>query len=45
MMSAIKQEGYAGGMVFEWADEWFKFTWNTLPLEVPRIAGSSGATR
>ena len=35
MMSAIEQEGYAGGMVFEWADEWFKFTWNTLPLEVP----------
>ena len=37
MMSAIEQEGYAGGMVFEWADEWFKFTWNTLPLEVPSM--------
>jgi hypothetical protein len=35
MMSDIEQEGYAGGIVFEWSDEWFKFTWNTFDLEVP----------
>ena len=35
MLAAIRQEGYAGGIVFEWADEWFKFTWNTVDLEVP----------
>jgi hypothetical protein len=35
MLSAIKQEGYVGGIVFEWVDEWFKFTWNTLELELP----------
>ncbi|MDX6554037.1 MAG: hypothetical protein QOD86_232 [Miltoncostaeaceae bacterium] len=35
MLSAIRQEGFAGGVVFEWVDEWFKFTWNTVDLEVP----------
>ncbi len=35
MLAAIRQEGYAGGIVFEWTDEWFKFTWNTVDLEVP----------
>lgn len=35
LMAAIKQEGYAGGIVFEWADEWFKHTWNTDDLEEP----------
>jgi hypothetical protein len=35
MLAAIRQEGYAGGVVFEWVDEWFKFTWNTIDLELP----------
>jgi hypothetical protein len=35
MLRDVEEEGYAGGIVFEWADEWFKFTWNTVDLEVP----------
>jgi hypothetical protein len=35
MLRNIKEEGYAGGIVFEWIDEWFKFTWNTVDLELP----------
>lgn len=37
MLSAIHQEGFAGGIVFAWADEWFKFTWNTSEWEIPGI--------
>lgn len=32
---AIRREGYAGGIVFEWIDEWAKKTWTTEPFMVP----------
>ena len=35
MMKAIVNEGYAGGIIFEWTDEWAKKTWNTEPYMVP----------
>jgi hypothetical protein len=35
MMKAIKNEGYAGGIIFEWTDEWAKKTWNTEPYMIP----------
>jgi hypothetical protein len=35
MLRDIKGEGYAGGVVFEWIDEWFKFTWNTVEQQQP----------
>jgi len=35
MLKAIKNEGYAGGIIFEWTDEWAKKTWNTEPYMIP----------
>jgi hypothetical protein len=35
MIKAIKNEGYAGGIVFEWMDEWAKKTWITEPFMIP----------
>ena len=35
MLRAIHDQGCAGGIIFEWTDEWFKFTWNTVEYEIP----------
>lgn len=35
MMRAIVKEGYAGGIIFEWADEWAKRSWATMTYMVP----------
>lgn len=35
MFKAIENEGYAGAIIFEWADEWAKKTWITAPQMVP----------
>ena len=35
LLRVIHDEGLAGAMLFEWTDEWFKFTWNTFELELP----------
>ena len=35
MLRNIEEEDYAGGIVFQWIDEWFKFTWNTVDFELP----------
>jgi hypothetical protein len=36
MLQVIHDVGMAGGLVFEWADEWFKSSWNTNDYELPR---------
>jgi hypothetical protein len=35
LLRLIKAQGLAGGFVFGWADEWFKFTWNTIGHQDP----------
>jgi hypothetical protein len=35
MLRTIQEQGYAGAVVFEWIDEWFKRSWNTMDYEQP----------
>jgi hypothetical protein len=35
MLRDIQREGFAGGVMFEYIDEWFKLTWNTFDTEQP----------
>jgi hypothetical protein len=35
LLRIIKAQGLAGGFLFGWADEWFKFTWNTIGHQDP----------
>ena len=35
MMASIYAEGYDGAILFGWQDEWYKFSWNTVDLELP----------
>jgi hypothetical protein len=35
MYEAMETEGYAGGIIFEWMDEWAKKTWTTEPYMIP----------
>jgi hypothetical protein len=35
MLSEIKSAGMTGGILFEWADEWFKGAWNTEAIDLP----------
>jgi hypothetical protein len=35
MLRMIRDLELSGAFVFEWTDEWFKFTWNTINYELP----------
>jgi hypothetical protein len=35
MLRDIRAQGFAGGIVFEYLDEWFKRSWNTEPIAQP----------
>ncbi len=35
MFEAMQREGYSGGIIFEWMDEWAKKTWTTEPYMIP----------
>jgi hypothetical protein len=35
LLRTIEEVGLSGAFVFEWVDEWFKFTWNTIDYELP----------
>jgi len=36
LLQSIHDEELDGAILFEWHDEWFKFTWNTFDLETNR---------
>ncbi|QRG68999.1 hypothetical protein [Brevibacillus choshinensis] len=35
MLRSMADEKFNGALLFAWQDEWFKFTWNTLDMELP----------